>query len=506
MLAIPLKKSSNQEMVSLLRGYIQSEYSPGDAEHHDGALASLQQLRADATTNMTAATEASRNILYSYYQQLVYTEKRFPVSEAKVKLSFTWFDAFKPARKIVKYSLTFEQAAILFNCASMESHAGVQCDRTDPEGLKAACKHFQQAAGIFKHLKDNVCPKITGDLTSDFSQEGLELLVGVMLGQAQACFYEKAVKGKMKSGIVCKLAAQAADFYNQALTASKTPVLTQTMDKSWALHLEFQVHCFNGAAQYWASLDSKSLAEVKGTGYGEEIARLTLAEMSCRQAIGLQKKGGLPAQIQETVMQLQNLVGKNKAAAVNDNDKIYMERVPDIDALPLITKAAMVKPLALPDTVKIAGEDLFAELIPMEIHTAASIYSDRVSDLVRVSAEKVRSSDDTVRSELASLGLPASIEAHEVGSGLPSGTWNKVRSTQDGGGVNALQSMLQQNQNTSESCYTVCFLYLTEQCLSSVLLLDAYFSGTDASEGRDRGRGMQDAVWGILAGHILDIC
>jgi hypothetical protein len=36
---------------------------------------------------------------------------------------------------------------------------------------------------MYQHLKDNVCPKIMGDLTSDFSPEGLDLLVGVMLGQ-----------------------------------------------------------------------------------------------------------------------------------------------------------------------------------------------------------------------------------------------------------------------------------------------------------------------------------
>jgi hypothetical protein len=77
------------------------------------------------------------------------------------------------------------------------------------------------------------------------------------------------------------------------------------MDKSWGLHLEFQVHCFNGAAQYWSSVDSKAKAEQAGTGYGEEIARLSLAEVSCQNAIGLTKKGGLPPQIQETVIQLQ---------------------------------------------------------------------------------------------------------------------------------------------------------------------------------------------------------
>ena len=99
MLAIPLKKSASQEMVSALRGYIQSEYSPGDAEHHEDALNSLQQLRTDATINMTTANETSRNLLYNYYQQLVYASKRFPVSESKVKLSFTWFDAFKPGNE-----------------------------------------------------------------------------------------------------------------------------------------------------------------------------------------------------------------------------------------------------------------------------------------------------------------------------------------------------------------------------------------------------------------------
>jgi programmed cell death 6-interacting protein len=453
MLAIPLKRSAKVDLVKPLAAYIEAEYS--DGENHDQSLESLQQLRVDATTNVMAATDSSRKLLYKYYQQLIYAEKRFPVSETKIKLSFTWFDAFKPSRKIVMYSLAYEQASILFNAAALESHAGVQQDRSNGEGLVAACAHFKKAAGIFLHLKENVCGKLMGNLTSDLTGDGLNLLKHVMLAQAQACYYEKAVKDKMKNAIIAKLAAQASEFYNQSLEASRTPTLVATMDKSWGYHLEFQVHCFNAASQYWQSIFSKAEAEKVGTGYGEEIARLVLAEASCAQAIGIVKKGSLPSQIQETVVQLQALVLKNKTAAVKDNNTIYMEQIPTPEKLAQIAKASLVQPSPMPDTSESAGEDLFKELIPMEIHLAASMYSDRTTELRKAYAERVQKNNDLVRSRLASIGLPASIEAHENGTGLPTGVWHKVRACQDRGGQQKLRDVVLQNHSSNAGCYEV---------------------------------------------------
>jgi programmed cell death 6-interacting protein len=108
----------------------------------------------------------------------------------------------------------------------------------------------------------------------------------------------------------------------------------------------------------------------------------------------------------------------------------------------------------MPDTSEHAGEDLFKELIPMEIHLAASMYSDRTTELRKTYAERVQKKDDLVRSKLASIGLPASIEAHES-TGLPMAVWHRVRACQDRGGLEKLQEVVRLNQSSNVGCYNV---------------------------------------------------
>ncbi|CAN0517196.1 unnamed protein product, partial [Ectocarpus sp. 8 AP-2014] len=83
------------------------------------------------------------------------------------------------------------------------------------QGLKAAGHRFQVSAGIFQHVRDKVVGGLVGTLTQDLIPDGLSAASTLMLAQAQACFYEKAVKDrartKLKPGIIAKLSAKAAE-------------------------------------------------------------------------------------------------------------------------------------------------------------------------------------------------------------------------------------------------------------------------------------------------------
>jgi programmed cell death 6-interacting protein len=72
-------------------------------------------------------------------------ETRFPISKEKghVKLSFTWADAFRSAKKAEQASIHFEKAAVLFNLGAVLSMLGLQADRSSEQGVKDAARYFQ---------------------------------------------------------------------------------------------------------------------------------------------------------------------------------------------------------------------------------------------------------------------------------------------------------------------------------------------------------------------------
>jgi len=344
-------------------------------------------------------------------------------------------------------------AAVLFNIAACESFAGVQQDRSKVEGLKRACQHFQQAAGVFKFVREEVCKELTGMVTSDLTAPGLSLLENMMLAQAQACFYEKAVKDKMQTAIVAKLATQAASFYMQSLNFARHSELIQVLDKTWGGHLQFQNHCFKAAAQYWQAITSKKVAQDKGVGYGEEVARLQIAVTEADAAITTLDANKLPASLKGNVEQLLGLVHRNMQAAIKDLQTVYHQPVPKASQLKEIAMVAIVKPLPLPDITAITGDDLFKGLVPMSVTIASTIYIDKAESLKRELNDLTNTQNDFVRSKLGSVGLPAALEAHDHGAGLPDSVWHRIRTTQDQGGLQMLQTTLQQNKTTSEFCH-----------------------------------------------------
>lgn len=85
---------------------------------------------------------------------------------------------------------------------------GMSQDRGQPEGLQMACTHFLTSARYFCYLRDvYLKERCSGPFTSDMSDEGLTMLTNLMLAQAQACFFEKAVKNKLSASVLAKLAA-----------------------------------------------------------------------------------------------------------------------------------------------------------------------------------------------------------------------------------------------------------------------------------------------------------
>ncbi|OWZ24497.1 Programmed cell death 6-interacting protein [Phytophthora megakarya] len=476
MLGIGFKVSDTSvgSLRSSLGEFLRREYaSEGDTEAHQTALDEFVQLKTDVDLVRTPSA-ISRHVLLRYYAQLDKMAQRFPCdgdssASRTLQLQFTWNDSFCPRKKSTQTGVAFEKAAVLFNVGALESQLGVQTDRSTADGLKTACHHFMRAAGAFADVKDKIVEQTLGARTPDMSAEGLGLLTYLMLAQAQACFYEKAIKDQMKDAIKTKLVHQALDYYVSALEFCRSSALAGSIDRSWGVHLQFQVHCMRAATQYWQGTTSKAVALDRGEGYGEEITRLVAADAECNEACKVATQNKLPTSLLQSAQALQRVVREQLDAARKDNASVYLENVPKFSELPQIGKAAMVKPLPFtPDELlqELGGVDLFEQFVPKDLLQSADGVKQEIKEILDQTAEKVSKSNEAAKEKLHSMGLPASIEAFEKTSdnGIPRTIWQRIQYVkvttasaamgQGGSKENVvaafIQQQLQENQRLSD--------------------------------------------------------
>ncbi|KAG6611297.1 putative programmed cell death 6-interacting protein [Phytophthora cinnamomi] len=433
-----LSDTSGATLRSSLGDFLRREYTGSEAS--DAALDQFAQLKEDADLVRTPSA-ISRHVLLRYYAQLDAMARRFPCDastsvsaelRSPLQLQFTWNDSFCPRKKSTQAGVAFEKAAVMFNVGALESQLGVQTDRSTADGLKAACRHFMRAAGAFADVKDRLVERTLGARTPDMSAEGLGLLAFLMLAQAQACFYEKAIKDQMKDAIKAKLVHQALDYYVSALEFCRSPALAGSIDRSWGVHLQFQVHCMRAATQYWQGTASKAVALERGEGYGEEITRLVAADAECDEACKVATQNKLPTSLLQSAQALQRVVREHLDAARKDNASVYLENVPKFSELPAVGKASMVKPLGFTEEElqqELGGVDLFEQFVPKDLLHRADSVKQEINTILEQTAEKVSKSNEAAKEKLHAMGLPASIEAFEKtnDNGIPRTIWQRIQ-------------------------------------------------------------------------------
>jgi hypothetical protein len=118
------------------------------------------------------------------------------------------------------------------------------------------------------------------------------------------------------------------------------------------------------------SAKCKVEAESKGSGFGVEIAWLTVARNAAATAIEIVR--GTPAAMAAGLSTshtelLLSKIQERLAAAEKDNDAIYMNLVPAAKDLPAIVRAELAKPAPMPDLTPHKGPDIFASIVPVEV-------------------------------------------------------------------------------------------------------------------------------------------
>lgn len=317
MLALPLLRAEGSAGLTNFSLFLKAQKYTDDALV-EKEVKEFESLRASAVT-ITEASDLSQQQLLQYFQTLKSIAPRVANFESEMKLSFTWIDPFMNFRKHTSGSFYYEMAAVAYNLAALESTRGGRVDRATEEGIKAASKHFQQAAGFYDYILETLLPKMTLTTVPCLSVDALTMARDLMLAQAQLCFYEKSIRdrkaGKMKAGIIAKLAYQTSIFYSKASHLCKSRL---SIDKSWHTLTDFQCKCFQGAAEYWQATASKEIASQVGTGYGEEVARLRRAENFITQALQVSKTNPLIPSLPAGAQALLDVIISNKKTAEYD--------------------------------------------------------------------------------------------------------------------------------------------------------------------------------------------
>ena len=267
MLSIPLKQTERVDLRRSLHAFVEASYSTEQADAHRNAFEEVHVLRervrlATLTEKNHAATVAT---LARYYRVVTSLRTRFgaAVEDSEFAVQFVWRDAFRPPEKVARADLQYERVCVLFNVAAALSYAGAAQKRGDEEGLRRACQLFQQAAHAVESVQGLLADGGGGagsGPTADLSAEALGAWRGLMLAQAQQCFYEKAAREKIKPAVraprnsrrairrnsltrtsaldqvVAKVAAQTAKYYGEAaeaLSGDGGAALKGSEQKAW---------------------------------------------------------------------------------------------------------------------------------------------------------------------------------------------------------------------------------------------------------------------------------
>ncbi|KAJ2947267.1 hypothetical protein O0L34_g16980 [Tuta absoluta] len=440
LLSIPLKKSSDVDLVKPLRNLIQATYSGAEGlDDCTEAVGQLATLRGQAIWKLF--DKSSLDVIYNYYDQLASLESKVPPQE--VAVPFKWKDAFDRGSifggrmSLTVSSLAFERVCVLWNMGALQSSLAAKQPLDTEDSLKLAAKLCQQAAGIFSHLKGNVLMAVHAEPTPDLQPDTLHALAQLMLAQAQEVIVYKCIRDEMKEGTIAKVCASCEEMYTDAMRAMNKEQLRALWDREWLPTLHAKQHAFRGLTQLYQ-------AAVCGTAgaVGEQIARLQIAVEALKAAgAGPAGSGGRLAGV-GPLADAAARAARQLADATKDNDFIYHERIPDAAQLEPVQRVAIAKALPLPEKWG-QGKDLFEQLVPLAVHGAIQASAARKAEAVGTEVNKLRDATQLLNSILASLSLPACVESCGAsGSGLPESIKERANAVRAAGGLPALQSLV----------------------------------------------------------------
>ncbi|CAD7006351.1 unnamed protein product [Ceratitis capitata] len=417
MLWFVLKTSPTGTSFANLKKYI-AEFYQEDPEAYSKEVFALETLRNQALH----PGKDKCSILKRYYCQLHSLQNRFPQLVERSMFTFNWKDLYQSS--VNEYTdLRYEMAAVLFNIAASHTQMGASVTRGDVDGMKLACTHFQCAAWAFGELRERFSNINSG---GDFmTNELLVFMQQVSFAQAQECILEKSLIDNRKPNIVAKVTAQIVVYYGAALAALLTggddgpvaQVVDTSVYKLWKKYVRFKISYLNCILYLYQGQHSEEQQKM-----GERVTLYQAASDKLEEA--RKESKGLPDQkeINESLIFTADVVEGKRKNAKNENEFIYHEAVPELSTITAVQGANLVNGTSFSVTdPEVAGEDIFARLVPMKAHEASSLYSEEKAKLLRKYGTNIEERDAELASFMSSLTLDNLNINEEKANKIPQG-------------------------------------------------------------------------------------
>ncbi|GAA6092983.1 rhophilin-2 isoform X1 [Tachysurus ichikawai] len=396
LIPLGLKETKDVDFSVPFKDFILEHYSEDGTRFQD-KIDDLMDLRKACFTPSRSNTGIE--LLASYFSQLSLLESRFFSPNRPMGIFFTWYDSFTGV-PVCQQNISLEKASILFNMAALYTQIGIRSNRRTQAGLEDAIDALQKSAGVLHHLKET----FTHTPSYDMSPAMLNMLIKMMLAQAQECVFEKITLPGIRNEFFSLLrmaqeAAKVREVYEHVHQCMIHAPVKDNVPFFWSTMAEVKAHHYHALAHYFIStslLDheltlsddedkqEKALSQAYDTMPDGRSALEILRKKQERRRIG---KAHLKRAImnQEDALRNQSLCPhlrkldilskileashKRSLEKFEQNDREddftdYME-APDI-----ISKTEQKADLDIPATTKVKVKDLFHQLGPLSIFSA----------------------------------------------------------------------------------------------------------------------------------------
>ncbi|XP_072202866.1 rhophilin-2 isoform X2 [Excalfactoria chinensis] len=243
-----LKETKEVDFTLPLKDFILEHYSEDSSEYED-EIADLMDLRQACRT--PSRDEAGIEMLMSYFLQLGFIENRFFPPTRHMGVLFTWYDSFTGV-PVCQQNLLLEKASILFNIGALYTQIGTRCNRQTQTGLENAVDAFQRAAGVLNYLKET----FTHTPSYDMSPAMLNVLVKMMLAQAQECAFEQISLPGIRNEFftlvkMTQEVAKVGEVYMMVNTAVTQEPVKENIPYSWSKLVQIKADHYRALAHYF---------------------------------------------------------------------------------------------------------------------------------------------------------------------------------------------------------------------------------------------------------------
>uniref|UniRef100_A0A6B2EHM7 Putative tyrosine-protein phosphatase non-receptor type 23 n=1 Tax=Phlebotomus kandelakii TaxID=1109342 RepID=A0A6B2EHM7_9DIPT len=401
MLSFDLKQSPDPTSFSSLKRYI-AEFYHEDPESYAKEFHALESLRNSAVRPSRDMDGSS--IVKRYYCQLHSLVHRFMSHTDQISLSFSWKEVYSGT--VATYTdINHEMAAVLYNAGALHTHLGAECVRTNQEGMKLVCTHFQCAAWVFGHLRENFKNLEMAELGRDL----MLFMQQLSFAQAHECLLEKSLTDNRKAATVATVASHIIQFYSNALGALSgddgavcESVGSRTY-KEWKRYVRFKIAYLTAILYLYQGQQYEEMQKM-----GERVTLFEAAFEKLEEAQRESKGMANQKQINEALIFTMDVIEAKRNAAKKENEYIYHVPVPDLQAIPpvKVEKKLMMNGIGFnPSDPEFVNNDIFHRLVPMEAHEGSSLYSEEKAALLRHIGAKVEEKDAKLNDFVNSLNL-----------------------------------------------------------------------------------------------------